>query len=77
MKVVGQLMHTLPIGWVEPEDVANAVLFLASDEARYVTGVTLPVDGGSCLKPMRCGTSAREVSSANSRREPGYRSARI
>ncbi|MGO4443932.1 mycofactocin-coupled SDR family oxidoreductase [Mycobacterium sp. 2YAF39] len=50
MKVVGQLMHTLPIGWVEPEDVANAVLFLASDEARYVTGVTLPVDGGSCLK---------------------------
>ena len=50
MKVVGQMMHTLPIGWVEPEDIANAVLFLASDEARFVTGVTLPVDGGSCLK---------------------------
>jgi (+)-trans-carveol dehydrogenase len=50
MKVVGQMMHTLPIGWVEPEDVANAVLFLASDEARYITGVALPVDGGSCLK---------------------------
>ncbi len=50
MLVIGQLMHTLPIGWVEPEDIANAVLFLASDEARFITGVTLPVDGGSCLK---------------------------
>jgi (+)-trans-carveol dehydrogenase len=50
LKVIAQMMHTLPIGWVEPEDVSNAVLFLASDEARYVTGVTLPVDAGSCLK---------------------------
>jgi (+)-trans-carveol dehydrogenase len=50
LKVAGQFMHTLPIGWVEPEDIANAVLFLASDEARFITGVTLPVDGGSCLK---------------------------
>jgi (+)-trans-carveol dehydrogenase len=50
MKVVAQMMHTLPIGWVEPEDISNAVLFLASDEARYITGVTLPIDAGSCLK---------------------------
>ena len=28
------------------EDVANAVLYLASDEASYLTGVSLPVDGG-------------------------------
>lgn len=48
--VVAKLMHVLPIGWVEPDDVASAVLYLASDEARYVTGVALPVDGGSCLK---------------------------
>jgi (+)-trans-carveol dehydrogenase len=50
LKVVAQMMHTLPIGWVEPEDISNAVLFLASDESRYITGVTLPVDAGSCLK---------------------------
>jgi (+)-trans-carveol dehydrogenase len=37
----------LPAPWVEPVDVSNAVLFLASDEARFVTGVNLPVDGGS------------------------------
>jgi (+)-trans-carveol dehydrogenase len=45
-----QMFHTLPIPWVEPEDISNAVLFLASDESRYITGVTLPVDGGSMLK---------------------------
>jgi 3-oxoacyl-[acyl-carrier protein] reductase len=31
----------------KPEDLANAVLFLCSDEASYITGVTLPVDGGT------------------------------
>jgi 3-oxoacyl-[acyl-carrier protein] reductase len=36
-----------PLGWLgEPIDVAHAALFLASDEARYITGVALPVDGG-------------------------------
>ncbi|MGA5465747.1 mycofactocin-coupled SDR family oxidoreductase [Mycobacterium sp. NPDC050041] len=47
---ISQMMHTLPIPWVEPEDVSNAVLFLASDESRYVTGVQLPVDAGCLLK---------------------------
>ena len=45
-----QGFHFLPIPWVEPEDISNAVLFLASDEARYITGITLPVDAGSLLK---------------------------
>ncbi len=45
-----QSFHFLPIPWVQPVDISNAVLFLASDEARYITGVTLPVDAGSLLK---------------------------
>ncbi len=50
LEPVCRTFHVLPIPWVTPEDISNAVLFLASDEARYITGVTLPVDGGSCLK---------------------------
>jgi SDR family mycofactocin-dependent oxidoreductase len=47
---VSQAMNALPIVWVQPVDISNAVLFLASDEARYVTGVTLPVDAGALIK---------------------------
>lgn len=43
-------LNLLPIPWVEPVDISNAVLWLASDEARYVTGVALPVDAGFCQK---------------------------
>ncbi|MGE3413865.1 MAG: mycofactocin-coupled SDR family oxidoreductase [Dehalococcoidia bacterium] len=38
--------NLLPTPWVQPEDVSNAVLFLASDEGRFITGVSLPVDAG-------------------------------
>jgi SDR family mycofactocin-dependent oxidoreductase len=41
--------HVLDVPWVEPEDIANAALFLACDEARYITGVALPVDAGALL----------------------------
>jgi (+)-trans-carveol dehydrogenase len=43
-------LNALPIPWVETVDISNAVLFLASDEARYITGVMLPVDAGCTLK---------------------------
>jgi SDR family mycofactocin-dependent oxidoreductase len=43
-------LNALPIPWVEPVDISNAVLWLASDEARYVTGVTLPIDAGTLVK---------------------------
>jgi (+)-trans-carveol dehydrogenase len=47
---VFQTLNALPIPWLEPVDISNAVLFLASDEARYITGVTLPVDAGELVK---------------------------
>jgi (+)-trans-carveol dehydrogenase len=47
---VFQTLNALPVPWVESVDISNAVLFLASDEARYITGVTLPVDAGGFVK---------------------------
>ena len=45
-----QLVTTIPLGRLtEPRDVAAAVLFLASDEAEFLTGVCLPVDGGRSI----------------------------
>ena len=40
-------MNMLPTPWVEAVDVSNAVLFLASDEARFITAIELPVDAGA------------------------------
>jgi SDR family mycofactocin-dependent oxidoreductase len=44
------VMNCMPTPYVEPEDVSEAVLFLASDAARYVTGQQLRVDAGGALK---------------------------
>jgi (+)-trans-carveol dehydrogenase len=49
-EAAAKTMHVLDLGWIEPEDVSNAVLFLASDESRYVTGIMLPIDAGASLK---------------------------
>jgi (+)-trans-carveol dehydrogenase len=43
-------MNAMPLPWVEPIDVSNAILYLASDEARYVTGIALPVNLGQTAK---------------------------
>jgi NAD(P)-dependent dehydrogenase (short-subunit alcohol dehydrogenase family) len=43
-------MFPLPISWLEPRDISAAVVFFASDDARYITGQQLRVDGGVGLK---------------------------
>jgi SDR family mycofactocin-dependent oxidoreductase len=45
-----ETLHPLPVPYVQPVDISNAILFLVSDEARYITGVTLPVDAGYTVK---------------------------
>ena len=44
------LMQAMPVPFVDPLDISNAVLFLASDEARFVTGAQLRVDAGAYVK---------------------------
>jgi SDR family mycofactocin-dependent oxidoreductase len=44
------LVNAIPVNFVEAEDVADAVLFLCSDESRYITGSALRVDAGSSLR---------------------------
>jgi NAD(P)-dependent dehydrogenase (short-subunit alcohol dehydrogenase family) len=45
-----QAIKAMPLPWIEPVDVANAVLWLATEESRYVTGIALPVDLGASVK---------------------------
>lgn len=49
-ELVFPVMNGMPVPYVEPEDISMAVLFLASDEARYVTGQQLRIDAGGFIK---------------------------
>lgn len=45
-----QILSRVPLRkWGQPEDVANAILFLAGDESSHITGVDIPVDGGAAV----------------------------
>lgn len=49
-EVVFPVLQAMPVPWIEPEDVSYLVVYLASDESRYVTGQQLFVDAGAGLK---------------------------
>jgi SDR family mycofactocin-dependent oxidoreductase len=49
-EVAQSLSNLMPVELIEARDVSNAIAWLVSDEARYVTGVTLPVDAGFAAK---------------------------
>jgi SDR family mycofactocin-dependent oxidoreductase len=49
-EAASSITNLLPVELLEPRDISDAVLFLASDLARYITGVTLPVDAGFTVK---------------------------
>jgi NAD(P)-dependent dehydrogenase (short-subunit alcohol dehydrogenase family) len=48
-------MHVLPTETLDPQDISNAVIFLACDESRYVTGLQMSVDAGGRLRTSRSG----------------------
>jgi SDR family mycofactocin-dependent oxidoreductase len=43
-------INLIPVPWIDARDISNALLWLTSDEARYVTGISLPVDAGSYVR---------------------------
>ena len=45
-----EFYHALPTPWIEPEDVAELVMFLASDASKYLTGASIPIDAGCMVK---------------------------
>ena len=47
---ISQMQNALPIPILQPEDIANAVAWLVSDEAAYITGVQLPLDAGFTIR---------------------------
>ena len=48
-------MHVLPTPMLQPQDISNAVVFLASEDARFITGLQMSVDAGGRLRSSKSG----------------------
>jgi len=46
MQVIRSMWYALPIDMIQPEDISKAVVFLASDDARYISGTTIDITAG-------------------------------
>ena len=46
-------LNLMPVPWIEAQDISNAMMWLCSDEARFITGSMLPVDAGGYVKTIR------------------------
>ncbi|WP_051183144.1 mycofactocin-coupled SDR family oxidoreductase [Nocardia vinacea] len=57
-------LNLLPELWLEPHDIANAALFLVTDDSRFITGITMPVDLGNVNQPFGVPLIATEVLAA-------------
>jgi NAD(P)-dependent dehydrogenase (short-subunit alcohol dehydrogenase family) len=42
-------LNAIPVAWIDPADVSRLIAFLASDDARYITGAVMPVDAGATV----------------------------
>jgi SDR family mycofactocin-dependent oxidoreductase len=47
---ISAMQNAMPVAVLEPEDISDAVAFLVSDQAKWITGVALPVDAGFCVR---------------------------
>ncbi|QHN25091.1 mycofactocin-coupled SDR family oxidoreductase [Gordonia pseudamarae] len=52
VKPVFPMMHSMKVPFVEPQDISNAVIFLASEDSRYITGMQLRIDAGGYAKTV-------------------------
>ena len=51
-------LHGQPVPWLEPEEISAAVVYLASESARHITGTVLSVDAGASARFTGCGCRA-------------------